>query len=132
MIRKYLACVRSVMYITSNDCCFFQGEHGLTGEAGQSGPDGAKVREIYLSHQHDFKISYTVLPQVSIDQFDQFKIRCCIQGEKGDMGLEGEQGEKGELGLKGMEGPPGNPGLVGIRVSFYWCCSNLSYLIGSL
>lgn len=39
------------------------------------------------------------------------------QGEKGDMGQEGDNGEKGEMGLKGKEGPLGNPGLNGVRVS---------------
>lgn len=47
------------------------------------------------------------------------------------MGIEGKQGEKGEMGLKGKEGPPGDPGLVGVRVSYFWCCSNLGYLVGS-
>lgn len=64
-----------------------------------------------------FKISCTVIPQDSLDQYDQFGV--CMQGEKGDMGVEGEQGEKGETGLKGKEGPPGDPGLVGIRVSYF-------------
>lgn len=46
------------------------------------------------------------------------------------MGVDGEQGEKGEMGLKGKEGPPGDPGLVGVRVSYFWCC-NFGHLIGS-
>lgn len=65
-----------------------------------------------------FKIGCTVIPQASIDQFDQVELWRCVQGEKGDMGIEGEQGEKGEMGLKGKEGPPGDPGLAGVRVSF--------------
>lgn len=47
------------------------------------------------------------------------------------MGVDGEQGEKGEMGLKGKEGPPGDPGLVGVRVSYFWCCCNFGHLIGS-
>lgn len=39
------------------------------------------------------------------------------QGEKGDMGGEGEQGVRGDPGIKGKEGPPGDPGLTGVRVS---------------
>lgn len=54
-----------------------------------------------------------------LDQFDQFESWCCVQGEKGDMGVEGEQGEKGEMGLKGKEGASGDPGLVGVRVSYF-------------
>ena len=45
----------------------------------------------------------------------------CAQGEKGDMGQEGDNGEKGEIGLKGKEGPLGNPGLNGVRVSGFLC-----------
>lgn len=39
------------------------------------------------------------------------------QGEKGDVGGEGEQGVRGDPGIKGKEGPPGDPGLTGVRVS---------------
>lgn len=39
------------------------------------------------------------------------------QGDKGDMGGEGEQGVRGDPGIKGKEGPPGDPGLTGVRVS---------------
>lgn len=77
-------------------------------------------------------MSCRVIPQASVDQFDQSELFCCMQGEKGDMGVEGEQGEKGEMGLKGKEGPPGDPGLVGVRVSYFWCCSNLGYLISGV
>lgn len=66
-----------------------------------------------------FKITCTSISLVSVDQCDQFELWCCIQGEKGDMGVEGDQGEKGEMGLKGKEGPPGDPGLVGVRVSYF-------------
>lgn len=87
--------------------CLLQGEPGLEGEAGPAGPDGAKVKCSQV-----FKITL-LKPQKSAEQKNVF----FEQGEKGDMGGEGEQGVRGDPGIKGKEGPPGDPGLTGVRVS---------------